>query len=114
MRRVGWFMGAAAPAEVFEERGREQWALVRSLLPADTTLAGRRVLDFGCGAGRMLKAAVAEEPDADFWGCDIDRESIDWLARHLDGRAHLLLTRERPPMPVPDAHFHLIYAFSVF
>lgn len=114
MRRVGWFMGAASPGEVFEDRGKEQWALVRSLLPADSTLSGRRVLDFGCGAGRMLRAAVADEPDAEFWGCDIDRESVDWLAKHLDGHAHLFLTRDRPPMPVPDGHFHLIYAFSVF
>jgi SAM-dependent methyltransferase len=114
MRRVGWFMGADAPADVFEQRGKEQWALVRSLLPGDMTLLGRRVLDFGCGAGRMLKAAVADQPDAEFWGCDIDRESVEWLARDLDGRAHVFLTRDRPPLPVPDGHFHLIYAFSVF
>ena len=114
MRRVGWFMGAAAPADVFEERGSEQWALVRSLLPPDDTLAGRRVLDFGCGAGRMLSAAVSDEPDAEFWGCDIDRESVKWLARDLAGRAEVFLTQDRPPMPVPDEHFHVIYAFSVF
>lgn len=114
MRRVGWFMGAGAPGEVFADRGREQWELVKALVPSEEDLAGRRVLDFGCGAGRMLRAAVAQDPEAEFWGCDTHAESIRWLERDLHGRARVFVTQEWPPMDVPDGQFDLIYAFSVF
>lgn len=50
VRRVGWDLHNRDPAEAYEERGREQWRLIKSLLPAGWTFAGKRVLDFGRGA----------------------------------------------------------------
>ena len=71
MRRVGWHVNAGHPAEVFDERGREQWRLIRSLLVHDGGLDGASILDFGCGVGRVLRHAVTENPEADHWGCDL-------------------------------------------
>lgn len=110
VRRVGWVVGDERPDEVYLARGAEQWALIKSLLPADFDLAGRRVLDFGCGAGRILRHAATEE--AEVWGCDIDAASVEWLRRHLD--AHVFRNGEEPPLEVPDGHFDLTWAFSVF
>ena len=114
MRRVGWDVGASHPAEVFDDRGRAQWQLIKSLIPGDSDLSGRRVLDFGCGVGRILRPAVAEGTSVEFWGCDIHQPSVEWLARDLSGRAQVLLISDSPPLGIPDGHFDLIYAFSVF
>lgn len=113
MRRVGWVVGDERPADVFAERGREQWRLVKSLLGDGYDLAGRRALDFGCGVGRLLVPAAAADPGCEFWGCDIDRPSIDWLAARSPG-LHLRTNGAWPPLDVPSEHFDLIWAFSVF
>ncbi|MEA2298293.1 MAG: hypothetical protein QOF77_1229 [Solirubrobacteraceae bacterium] len=113
MRRVGWVVGDERPADVFEERGREQWALIKSLLGADRDLTGRRALDFGCGVGRILRPAAEADPECELWGCDIDGPSIEWLR----ARCPTLELRRNgawPPLDMPDGHFDLIWAFSVF
>jgi SAM-dependent methyltransferase len=113
MRRVGWAVSAERPGDVFVERGLEQWQLIKSCLPAGQDLAGRNVLDFGCGVGRILRHAVAEDPEAEYWACDIHRPSVDWIGGHLP-QVHAFSVGEFPPLAQPDATFDLIYAFSVF
>ncbi len=114
MRRVGWDIHARHPADVFEERGRNQWGFIKSLLPGDWYFEGKRILDFGCGAGRILQPAMVDDPEGEYWGCDIDARSVEWLRRHLAPPLHVFQTRDWPPMQLPDRHFDLIYAFSVF
>jgi SAM-dependent methyltransferase len=114
MRRVGWDVHSRRPGDVYEERGREQWRLIRSLLPEDWSFEGKRVLDFGCGAGRIVRHALSEDPAGEYWGCDIDARSIEWLRANLSPPLHPFLTDEWPPTPEPDGQFQLIYAFSVF
>ena len=50
---------AAGYAE-FEERGAETKAMLLKLLPEGTILEGKRLLDFGCGAGRTLRHFLGE------------------------------------------------------
>jgi SAM-dependent methyltransferase len=115
IRRVGWEIHhASSPTDVYEQRGLLQWRLIKSLLPEGWSVEGKRVLDFGCGAGRVLRSAVAEDPGAELWGCDLHAPSIAWLAEHLCPPAHVFQTGESPPTTQPDGHFDLIYAFSVF
>jgi SAM-dependent methyltransferase len=114
MRRVGWDVHSRHPGEVYEERGREQWRLIKSLLPQDWSFEGKRVLDFGCGAGRIVRHALSEDPAGEYWGCDIDARSIEWLRANLSPPLHPFQTDEWPPTQEPDGQFHLIYAFSVF
>lgn len=113
LRRVGWDIHSRHPAEVYEERGREQWRLIKSLLPEGWTFEGKRVLDFGCGAGRVVRHALAEDSTGEYWGCDIDSRSIEWLRANLRA-LHAFETEEWPPTQLPDGQFDLIYAFSVF
>jgi SAM-dependent methyltransferase len=112
--RVGWNLHARDPTEVYEERGREQWRLIKSLLPEDWSFAGKRVLDFGCGAGRVVRHALVEDPGAEYWGCDIDSRSVDWMRAHLAPSLQVFQSEDWPPTEQPDAQFDLIYAFSVF
>lgn len=114
MRRVGWYYPGERPDEVFESRGRQQWQLVESVLPDAWTFEGKRVLDFGCGAGRMLRPAVEAHPNTTFWGCDVDAESVTWLQDDLGDRATIRQVGAWPPLDLPDGSFDLIYTFSVF
>lgn len=114
IRRVGWQIHSRDPQEVYEKRGREQWEFTRSLLPEDWSFAGRRVLDFGCGIGRMLRNGPEDDPAGEYWGCDIDERSIAWLERHASPPLHVFRAGELPPTSLPDRHFDLIYSYSVF
>ena len=84
------------------------------MLPTEWSFEGRRVLDFGCGAGRTLRHFLGEAEIAEFWGCDIDEASIAWVSEHLSPPIHPLRSREIPPIPRPDGYFDLVYAISVF
>ena len=120
VRRVGYAIQARSPKdrrglhEVHDERGRESWELLRSLLPPSWDFTGKRALDFGCGIGRMLLNGPARERTGEFWGCDIDAASIDWLERNASPPLHVFRCPVVPPLPIEDGYFDLIYAWSVF
>jgi 2-polyprenyl-3-methyl-5-hydroxy-6-metoxy-1,4-benzoquinol methylase len=71
------------------------------------------VLDFGCGAGRVLRHFTRHE-DCELHGCDIDEASIAWAEKHLSPPLHVFVDDELPPLPYADGWFDLIYAASVF
>jgi len=75
-------MGETDPVKVFEESGLTHRRLIEELLP-DWDWKGKRALDFGCGSGRIIRNFLPETGEAEFWGCDIDRPSIDWLQTAL-------------------------------
>jgi SAM-dependent methyltransferase len=113
--RVGWDTHAAGDLRAaYLQRGLMHWQLVKSLTPEGITHAGRRVLDFGSGAGRIVRHALAEDPGAEFWACDIDAPSIAWLDDHLSPPLHVARISEWPPTPFRDDQFDLVYCFSVF
>jgi SAM-dependent methyltransferase len=102
------------PIERYETRGRAGRDQIVSMLPAEWRFEGKRVLDFGCGAGRTLRHFLREAEVAEFWGCDIDEPSIAWLSENLSPPIHVLHSKEIPPIRRPDGDFDLIYAISVF
>jgi SAM-dependent methyltransferase len=107
-------MGEEDPIGTFERTGREHRAFIDELLPAAWDWTGKRVLDFGCGSGRILRNFLPEAETAEFWGCDIDRPSIDWLQANMEPPFHFFATEEAASLPQADASFDLIYAFSVY
>jgi ubiquinone/menaquinone biosynthesis C-methylase UbiE len=85
-----------AVAEVYDEvrPADAQWREVFDLLVEEADLIGRRVLDVGCGTGRLV-AALAER-GADVSGIDVSPEMLAVARRKLpnatllDGRAERL------------------------
>ncbi len=100
--------------EAFERIGAQTKETVVDLLPDDWSFEGKRVLDFGCGAGRTLRQFLPEAEHAEFWGTDIDRPSIEWLQEALSPPLHPWACAVSPPMGLDYGSFDLIYAVSVF
>lgn len=98
----------------YEARGRESRDQLLAMLPDGYSLEGRSMLDFGCGAGRTLRHFHDEARTARFVGCDLDRESIDWLSAHLCPPLEAIRSDPDPPLPFADGSFDLIWAISVF
>jgi SAM-dependent methyltransferase len=73
----------------------------------------QRVLDWGCGCGRVLGWLLEDVPAERVFGCDIDREAIEWLAGRAPG-ATVNPSDALPPLPYDAAFFDLVYGISVF
>jgi SAM-dependent methyltransferase len=107
---------AGAPgAYEFREGGKQAAAELMALLAS----AGRdparlrSVLDFGCGAGRVLPHFAALTTDCACTGCDVDASAVAWDRRHLPD-LQWSLSSFAPPLPFASASFDLVYSISVF
>jgi len=111
------YVGHRNPArlvEDFELFGRRYRATILDMLPPGWSFEGKRVLDFGCGSGRVLRHFLEEANVAELHGCDIDAASIAWLQQSLSPPMRFFRNEEEPGLPFPDDHFDLIWATSVF
>lgn len=70
-----------------------------------------RVLDFGCGSGRLLRK-LSDLP-GELHGTDIDSEAIDWCRKNLPF-AKSAVNEALPPTNYPDDFFDSVIAISVF
>jgi SAM-dependent methyltransferase len=101
------------PLGTFDRLGRAHRQMILDLLPDDWSFEGRRVLDFGCGAGAVARQFLGEAEVADLYACDVHEPSIAWLQGHLAPPLKVMHNREAPPLPLPDGHFQLIVAIGV-
>ncbi len=72
-----------------------------------------RLLDFGCGCGRLLYYLVNCSGILGVSGCDIDAEAIEWVRSRISG-VHVSVTPHLPPTSYDDSAFEVILASSVF
>jgi SAM-dependent methyltransferase len=113
--RVGQSTGSGMePHDAYELIGGHLRGIIERSLPDDWTWADRRVLDFGSGAGRVLRQFAAEARVARFEGCDIDAPSIAWLNERLRPPFEGFVNAPSPPLDRPDDTYDLVYAMSVF
>ena len=113
--RVGRSTGSGmAPLDAYDLIGRHLRAIIEESLPDGWTWADRRVLDFGAGAGRVLRHFADEARVARFEGCDIDAPSIAWLNERLRPPFEGFVNGPAPPLDRPDDTYDLVYAMSVF
>ena len=68
-------------------------------------LAGRRVLDVGCGKGRFARVFQEQEPRAELWGLDISEEMLRYVPAGIHTRAGAMTE-----LPFEDGFFDGAYA----
>lgn len=85
-------------------------AAVERFAPLDSF---HRVLDWGCGCGRVMRHLSRWITPDRLAGCDIDREAIDWM-RAAYPRHDLRIISPDPPTPYEDGAFDLVIGVSIF
>jgi len=97
----------------------QSMAFVTSLSHHFTRITGqhledKRILDFGCGYGRLLRLAYYFSDEEQVYGVDPWDRSID-LCRKAGLTKNVFMSDYLPlTLPLPESSFDLIYAFSVF
>jgi SAM-dependent methyltransferase len=100
-----------ARVQIFTDVGRAGYDDICSALPDDWSWDGKRILDFGCGSGRLLRWFA--DHDAELVGCDIHEPTIAWM-RQAYPDARVYVNGTDPPLDEPDGSIDLIYCSSVF
>jgi SAM-dependent methyltransferase len=113
--RVGAVDEAEDPLALYDELGRAAKGTIVSVLPSDWSFDSKRVLDFGCGAGRTLRHFVREAMACErFYACDIDEPSVAWVQANLSPPFQAFVNGEEPPLELPNDSLDFVYAISVF
>jgi 2-polyprenyl-3-methyl-5-hydroxy-6-metoxy-1,4-benzoquinol methylase len=72
-----------------------------------------RILDFGCGWGRIFRFFLKDVLAENLFGVDVDSEIIEICKQTIrEGRFETVPSR--PPTSLADESFDVIYAYSVF
>jgi SAM-dependent methyltransferase len=72
-----------------------------------------RILDFGCGWGRITRFFLRDVPLRNLHGVDVDPDFVR-VCRDTFGSDRFVTCDSGPPLDYPDASFDIIFAFSVF
>jgi len=72
-----------------------------------------RLLDFGVGWGRFLRFFMKDINADSLYGCDIDPVVLE-ICRQMGVPGNLDRTYAGGKLPYPDAHFDVIFSYSVF
>ncbi len=71
-----------------------------------------KILEWGCGCGRIIRHMSEIEQHAEIYGCDIDAEAIHWATENIPF-AVFSTCNALPPTLYPDNYFDLIINHSV-
>jgi len=85
----------------------------RALARALDDTQPRRILDFPCGHGRVLRYLRAEFPEAEITACDLLRDGVDFCAQTF-GAIPVYSDSNPARIPLPRSAFDLIWVGSLF
>ncbi len=95
----------------FIEGGRKMAEDIEEIMAKNRwDIQGKKVLDFGCGLGRVLRHLRGK---AELYGTDYNRKLISWCKKNLNF-ATFDTNLLQPPTRYPSEQFDFIYAISVF
>jgi SAM-dependent methyltransferase len=72
-----------------------------------------RLLDWGCGPGRLIRTLIELTTIAEIHGCDIDSEAIQWSRNNIV-KAEFNAIPAFPPTAYADGYFDVIIGNSIF
>lgn len=70
--------------------------------------------DFGCASGRVIRHFLANYPQMEVIGCDINRRHVEWCTKYLPLKGIVFQSHSLPALPIPDNSLDAVSAFSVF
>ncbi len=73
-----------------------------------------KLLDFGCGWGRILRYFLKEVSPENLFGSDLSSSKIGHCREQMAGFGQFTVNSKLPPLGFPDNTFDIIYAQSVF
>lgn len=100
-------------ASDYHDSGRAHATLLAGHIGARVPRPDPAVLEWGCGAGRILRWMRGPLPHASLAGADVDSRCIAWCRENLAGiefRECGLL----PPLPAADRSLDAVYCYSVW
>ena len=102
--------------EIYLNSGKEHVNTMEHILSQSGFLIqpSHRILDFGCGAGRMIRWLGDSVEGCEVWGVDIQSDRIMWCQQHLSPPFKFATVTTAPHLPFEDRYFDLIYCGSVF
>lgn len=108
--------GYAETSDYYVASGHENIEKFKTILAENgyRVQPGHRILDFGCAAGRMIRAFHEVADVCEVWGTDISAPHIEWCQQYLNPPFHFVTTTTMPHLPFEDRYFDLIYCGSVF
>lgn len=86
--------------------------LKKALQVLKKTPAGENILDFGCGAGRFIRALRNHRPDLKAYGCDISVAAIT-LAKRAGDNIEYAVNKVDEKLPYSNDFFANIFIFDV-
>ena len=108
-----WLRYGKTPEEYLAGGRRDVESMRLLLSEAGIDLSScKRVLDLGCGSGRMLR--WLDGVRAEVWGSDVSAPHIVWCQQNLNPPYRFLTNTSCPHLPFESAYFDLIYAGSLF
>jgi 2-polyprenyl-3-methyl-5-hydroxy-6-metoxy-1,4-benzoquinol methylase len=78
----------------------------------DVSVPGTRVLDWGCGPGRIVRHFPALLPNAAVYGTDYNEEYIEWCNGNLKG-INFSVNKIDPPTGYPGNFFDVVIGLSI-
>lgn len=110
------WVGYGTTEEQYLQWGKEHVQSMRSILKnaAFDLSETRRILEWGCAAGRMMRWLADLAEKREIWGADILATHILWCQQHLTPPFHFTTTTVHPHLPFEDRYFDFIFAGSVF
>jgi ubiquinone/menaquinone biosynthesis C-methylase UbiE len=105
-----------ADAKTFLDWGEQHFSNMARILEdsGHPVAPGQKILDFGCGSGRLIRWLCGVAEDSEIWGVDIRGGHILWCKQNLQPPFHFAVTTIVPHLPFEDNYFDLVYAGSVF
>ena len=79
-----------------------------------TSVKADRVFDFGGSTGRVFRHFFCQDRTFEVWSSDFKQANFVWNQRHMPSEVGVFFSGFYPALPIPDRHFDLITAFSVF
>lgn len=77
------------------------------------SLYQKRILEFGCGYGRVF-LPLHHGLELDLFGCDVNAGAIKYMRKACGPKTNVRVTEYEPPLPYRSGAFDCVYSISIW